>query len=289
MTPAPEEVRLGPPPVAGSLPVGAPGKRGLLDLVVARDGARSVVTRRRTSAPLHLMRPLYCDPALPNVPVCYVMSSGGGIVGGDRLELRAAVRDGAHAVVTTQASTRVYRSDAGHAEQRVTLAVGAGAVCEWVPDPLVPYAGSRFHQRCEAVVHPDGVLALADVVTAGRVARGETWGLGAYVSELEVARPDGRPVLVDHARLLGAERGGGPAVTGGATVVGTLVVVAPGGPRALVEALRDSAPGAAASFLPDDAGRGSGCSATTSRTSAAACTPPGTPPAACTPGLQPPI
>ena len=238
----------------GSLPVGSPGKVGLLALEAAVAGGRTEVVRRRTSAPLHLMRPLYSDPELPAVPLCYVMSSGGGIVGGDRLSISLTVGTGAHLLVTTQAATRIHRSDGGYATQRIDIEVEPGGICEWVPDAMVPYAGSNFAQSCRARVAPSGVLLMTDIVTAGRVGRGEVWDFDAYVSAVEVLRPDGDPVLVDTTALVGGQRGGGAVVTAEATVVGTVVVVAPGDCRALAAALRGAFPGASASTLADDSG-----------------------------------
>ena len=253
-TDTPDEVRRGTQPAPGSLPVGSPGKTGLLEIEAAVAGGRTEIRRRRTAAPLHLMRPLYCDPMLPGVPLCYLMSSGGGVVGGDRLTVSATVGPGAHLLLTTQAATKIHRSDGGHATQDIDIEVGPRGTCEWVPDATIPFAGSRFAQSCRATIDPTGVLVMTDIVTAGRVGRGESWDLDAYISSVEVVRPDGLPILVDTTRLLGSQKGGGPVVTDGATVIGTCVVIAPGGGHAMAETLRGSYHDAAASTLADDSG-----------------------------------
>ncbi|MEH6381741.1 MAG: urease accessory protein UreD, partial [Dietzia cercidiphylli] len=187
-------VAAGPAYAAGSLPVGSPGKVGVLDLDYRVDAdGRTVLADRYQKSPLQVMRPLYVDPVLPHVPVTYLMSTGGGVVGGDRLDIDVRLADRSHSVITTQAATRIHRMDAGFATQNVTLTLGAGAVCEWVPDPLIPYAGSRFQQRLRATIPEDAVLVVSDVLTAGRVARGERWAVDALVSQVELARPDGTP------------------------------------------------------------------------------------------------
>lgn len=263
----PSAVRAGDATPPGHLPVGSPGKVGLLELDFRREGARSVLAHRFQKSPLQVMRPLYCDPALPGVPLAYVMSTGGGIVGGDRLRTEVRVGPDAHVVVTTQASTKIHRTDSGHATQVVRFDVDAGAVCEWIPDPAIPFAGSRLHQHLHATVAEGATLALADVVAGGRLGRGECWELGAYTSTVEIARPDGRLLTVDTTRLVGAEDGGGPAAVGGHRVVGALFVVTDAVPaRELADLLHEAAlagagavsgagaVGAGASTLPDDAG-----------------------------------
>ncbi|MET3862188.1 urease accessory protein [Dietzia sp. 2505] len=235
-------VAAGPAYAAGSLPVGSPGKVGVLDLDYRVDAAgRTVLAGRYQKSPLQVMRSLYVDPVLPHVPVTYLMSTGGGVVGGDRLDIDVRLADGAHAVITTQAATRIHRMDAGFATQNVALTLGSGSVCEWVPDPLIPYAGSRFQQRLRATVPEDAVLVVSDVLTAGRVARGERWAVDALVSQVELSRPDGTPVVVDTTRIVGGEGGVGPdddMVTGGSDAVGTLFVLAPGPATDLAVSMR---------------------------------------------------
>lgn len=259
-------VAAGPQSGPGALPVGSPGKVGVLDLdfrLAVGDGrdatGRTVLADRFQKSPLQVMRPLYIDPVLRGMPTVYVMSTGGGIVGGDRLDMDVRLGPGAHALITTQAANRVHRMDVGYATQSVTLTLGPGAVCEWVPDPLIPYGGSRFQQRLRAEVPDDAVLVAADILTAGRVARGENWAVDAYVSAVEIARPDGTPLAVD-TTLITRDQAGHPLVAGAADAIGTLFVVAPGPADELATVMRaaaDEAAGAAArgSDAPDAAVR----------------------------------
>ncbi|TCJ76513.1 UNVERIFIED_ORG: urease accessory protein [Dietzia maris] len=239
-------VAAGPQSGPGALPVGSPGKVGVLDLAFRRDGRgrRTVLAERFQKSPLQVMRPLYIDPVLREMPTVYVMSTGGGIVGGDRLDMDVRVSAGAHALVTTQAANRVHRMDVGYATQTVSLTLGAGAVCEWLPDPLIPYGGSRFQQRLRAEVPDDAVLIAADVLTAGRVARGERWDVDAYVSAVEISRPDGTLLAVDTTHIT-RDEAGHPLVTGDADAIGALFVVAPGPAEELAAVMREAADAAA--------------------------------------------
>ncbi|MGN0099928.1 MAG: urease accessory protein UreD [Dietzia sp.] len=239
-------VAVGPQAGPGALPVGSPGKVGVLDLdfrLDPRDPAgRTVLADRFQKSPLQVMRPLYLDPAMPGMPVVFVMSTGGGIVGGDRLDMDIRFAEGAHALVTTQAANRVHRMDVGYATQNVALRLGDGAVCEWLPDPLIPYGRSRFQQRLRAEVPESATLIAADILTAGRVARGELWDVDACVSMVEIERPGGVPLVVDTTRVT-RDEAGHPLVTGDADAVGTLFVVAPGPADALAAVMRQAADG----------------------------------------------
>ena len=262
VTPAfvPDDVRLGGgSSLPARLPVGSPGKVGVLELGFRRVGERTELTHRFQKSPLQVMRPLYGDRGAPGVPTVYVMSTGGGIVGGDRLRLDLDVGPDAHALVTTQAATKVHRAEHEYASQVVGVDVADGGVCEYLPDALIPFGGSRFHQHIEARVAAGGTLVLADVVAAGRLGRGECWELGAYSSTVEISRGP-EPLVVDTTRLVGSERGGGVAVMGEARAVGTLFVVTdrvPAGELAdllhsAVEAVAGVSGGA--STLPEESG-----------------------------------
>src|SRR5689334_17836187 len=98
------------------------GWRASLDLEFARSGVRTVLARRSHVGPLVVQRPFY-----PEGEVChvYLVHPPGGVVGGDTLELRARVRDGAHALVTTPAATKFYRSEGRVARQLQDIVLDA--------------------------------------------------------------------------------------------------------------------------------------------------------------------
>jgi urease accessory protein len=179
-----------------------------------------------------------------------VSSPGGGVLQGDRLALSIEVEAGARLHVDTSSATRLYRMPDACARSDVDLRVGPGACLELVPDPYVPFAGSRFHQRTRAVVDETGVLLLAEVVAAGRAARGEELRYERYESVVDVRRPSGELLFRDACRLVPAEW----PLEARRPVLGTLHVVAAG---FAPDTLADSPPPGAyvgASELPNGAG-----------------------------------
>ena len=80
-----------------------------------------------------------------------VSSPGGGVLQGDRLDLSVTVEADARLHVDTSSATRLYRMPRGEAVSEVRLHVGPGACLELVPDPYLPYAGSRFRQHTRVV------------------------------------------------------------------------------------------------------------------------------------------
>lgn len=160
------------------------------------DGASTIVAARAGDPQkLLLLRPRGL------AAVAVVTTYGGGLVAGDRLALDAAVHPGARLLLTTQTSTKVYRSATGStAGQELDAAVGEGALLAVLPDPVCPFAEARYVQRQRIALAPSASLALLDWVSAGRTARGERWAFAGYESRTRIER-DGRPLLIDQVRL----------------------------------------------------------------------------------------
>ncbi len=213
------------------LDVGAPGKVGELELGFAVRGGRTELVHRYQRSPQQVMRPLYADPARPDVPITYLMSTGGGLVQGDRWRTAIEVGPDAHALVTTQAATRVHSMRHDYAATSTRARVRAGGVLEYMPDPLIPHAGARLHQQVRIDCEPGASVLWADTVVSGRHARGEHQAYDWFSSTLE-ATVDGRLVAADSLRL-DPGVAGGPLVWGTHRVMGTLFVVAPGAERLL--------------------------------------------------------
>lgn len=132
------------------------------------------------------------------VQVVYVLSYGGGLVGGDAIHLSCDVDSGAVLALSTQGSTKVFkRRSSLKTAQSLTVRVASDAVCLLVPDPVQPFAESAYAQRQEFdLADTSASLLLLDWVTSGRPDNGERWTLSSYLSE-NVVRRAGRLLLRD--------------------------------------------------------------------------------------------
>lgn len=136
-----------------------------------RQGAATILAECRTTAPLRV------GPPVPLAGCAYatILNIAGGVVAGDVFDQRIALGPGAHALLTTQSATKLYRSAGAAARSSSRVAVGPGAVLEWVPDPVMPFAGARYAQTLTVEIASGGLAIVADVWAAGRVAHGEHW------------------------------------------------------------------------------------------------------------------
>jgi urease accessory protein len=161
----------------------APGPRG------------SAVTRAYAESPLKWLTPGNSGRAA----WIFAASYGGGLVGGDHLALDVDVAAGAAALLSTQASTKVFRSAAG-TSTRLDARLGADALLVSLPDPVVPFAGSDYRQtQAFDLDHSSGLVAL-DWMASGRRGSGERWAFDGYASTTTV-RVGGRLAVHDAVRL----------------------------------------------------------------------------------------
>ena len=226
-------------PVDDGLSVGAPGKVGLLELGLARLGGSTRVEHQYQRAPLHVYRPIQLDPWRPDMAFIFVQQSGDGFVHGDRCRIDIDCGPGTAVHVTTQAASNVYRAERNFATQLVNLRVGPGAVLEYLPDPVVPYRGSRFFQRTSVTVDPDATAILGEVLLAGRVAHGERHAYDIYWAETEALDVSGRLLFADTLRISPGELDGPSlGMLGDHDVVGTLFVLTKQPTRELIDLLR---------------------------------------------------
>jgi urease accessory protein len=258
----PQEVLAFSKDVRDSLGVGAAGKLGVLDLELAPRAGSTRVVRQYQRSPLYIYRPIYLDAARPDMAFVFLQQQGDGFVQGDRYRLDIDCAPGSAVHLTTQAATKVFRAHDNFATQLVNLRVGAGAVLEYLPDPVIPFRGSRLYQRTCLTVAEDATVIFGEILLPGRMARNEAHVYDLYWAETEVRDSGGALLFADTLRLRPGEIDDptSPGVLGGYDIVASLYVVSATKPPAeLVAELRQALSGepdiiAGVSELP--AGRG---------------------------------
>ena len=177
-----------------------------------------------------------------------MLNTSGGVAGGDRLDNRFDVRDGARVSIAAQAAERFYRSVPGSApsQVRTKICVGAGAAAEWLPQETILFDRCAVDRVLEVELAVDAWFLGVESLVFGRAAMGESVAQ-ASVRDLIRVRHDGVLRLHDAVRLEGEVAAAlrRKAVADGAGAMATMVHVAPG-----VEARLDEV----RAVLPDEAG-----------------------------------
>jgi urease accessory protein len=213
---------------------------GDLRVAVKRFGAETVLDGLRQAGCLKARFPRRVVPGWMDV---VMLNTGGGVAGGDRLDVAISVGAGGRATVAAQAAERFYRTRPTDlpSHVRTQLTVAAGGTLEWLPQETILFNRSALDRRLDVDLAEDARFVGVEILVFGRRAMGEVVGQGVLRDLFRVRRGD-ELLLHDAIRIDGDidAKLGHTAVGAGAKVVATIVYVATDTAEKLI-ALRSSA------------------------------------------------
>ncbi|KAK4242546.1 hypothetical protein C8A03DRAFT_29308 [Achaetomium macrosporum] len=161
--------------------------------------------------PLKLITPM--RPSETKSALVFLLSYGGGLVGGDQVNLSIDVKTGARLSLATQGHTKIFKSPTPGTvtRQSMHVSIAADAAVCLLPDPVQPFEASVYEQIQTFRLARNASLCLLDWVTQGRYARGEDWSFVSWVGRNEIwAVADGQAaqdrLLVRDAVMLDSNR-----------------------------------------------------------------------------------
>jgi urease accessory protein len=156
---------------------------------------KSTLTKLYDGFPLKLLSPKSHNPSLL---VCYQMSYGGGLLGGDLVELSINVGSKCCLTLLNPGSTKVFKSksDLKPSCQFMEAYIKTNAMLSVLPEPVTCFSGARYRQKQRFNLEKSSSLVLLDWLTSGRKSRGEEWQFDHYFSENRII-VDGNVILND--------------------------------------------------------------------------------------------
>lgn len=181
----------------------------------------------------HLYQSDPCRVLFPRQPAgaakeAVIVTTSGGIVGGDRLRFDIEAAPGSVAGVTTQAAEKVYRSAGATAGINVSVRVRDHALVEWMPQETILFDGARLRRDTRIDVEGSGRILAGEIIVFGRRAREESFTHGLLHDAWRLSL-DGKLIWAD-ALHLSADIGDGianPYAFDNAAAVATAVYCAP--------------------------------------------------------------
>jgi len=174
----------------------SPGKdnwHARLELAYEKTPSKTILSHRLHKGPLVIQKPFY-----PESETChsYLIHPPGGIVGGDILELDVVLHPESHALITTPAANKFYRSKQEVALLKQTIKIENNAILEWLPQETI------FYNQCNADIHTefdlgeDAHLSYWEINCFGRPAGNDYFKQGLVKQKIEVKR-NGVPIYID--------------------------------------------------------------------------------------------
>ena len=200
-------------------------------------GAAEIGLARRHGATrlVHLyerdpLRVLFPRPEADEPPQAAIVTTSGGLVAGDRLDVAVTVGDGAAAHVSASAAEKIYRSLGPTTEIRQSLTVGDDGALEFLPPETILFDGARLRRRTCVNLAATASFLGGGIVIFGRRARDERFTRG-LLHEVWEMRREGSLVWADALHLADdvAATIGDPACFDGAAGFAVLVLAPAGG------------------------------------------------------------
>jgi urease accessory protein len=154
-----------------------------LSFTGAPEGTRLAELYQR--APLRVLFPR--EPAT-GVTMAVLLTTSGGMVGGDDFAISIDAGENAWALVTTQAAEKIYRSLGTDAGIDVALKAATNAWLEWMPQETILFDGSRLVRTTTIDLAPGARLLTGEMLIFGRIARGELFARGRLRDTWRVSR-----------------------------------------------------------------------------------------------------
>ena len=212
---------------------------GIARIGFAARASHSRLASLYQQAPLRVLLPR--APA-GEPPHAVLVTTSGGLVGGDRLEVEIDIGPDATALVTTQAAEKVYRSAGPEARLAVTLKGNARAWLEWLPQETILFESARLRRVTTLELDRQARVIAGEILVFGRRAHGERLQTGSLHDAWQV-RIDQRLAWADALRLEGdiAAQLAAPFGFAGASAIATLLYVGADA-ASLLAAMRDLLP-----------------------------------------------
>ncbi|KAL9623452.1 MAG: hypothetical protein Q9160_002345 [Pyrenula sp. 1 TL-2023] len=141
--------------------------------------------------PLKLIAPdPHESPSGHSITLVFLLTYGGGLVAGDRIDLSISIAAHARLAMVTQGSTKIFKAPSPDvlSGQRLEVEIQQGGALVYLPDPVQPFKESCYEQRQTFRVAAGGKsgLCMLDWVSEGRTARGEKWDFWLWKGKNEV-------------------------------------------------------------------------------------------------------
>jgi urease accessory protein len=114
------------------------------------------------------LRVLFPTPAVGDPTLAVIVTTSGGLVAGDRLQIAVNAGAGTVAHITASAAEKVYRSTGRTTLIRQAVSLAADATLEFLPPETILFDGARLSREMVVDLEPGGVFLGGDIVVFGR-------------------------------------------------------------------------------------------------------------------------
>ena len=209
----------------------------MLRMSLRREANRTRLVPLERYGPLTVQRPFYPERECCHV---YLIHPPGGVVGGDRLDLRVDLHGEAQGLFTMPGAAKFYLSSGDTACIDHRFRLEQGAELEFLPQENIYFPGAIVDAKTTIELEPGARVLLWEKHCFGRPANRESFSHGTLRSRIDL-RSNGKLIFTETQRIDADEIGRGSGIRG-MPVCGSLLVFGDGLDNELAEQLQQAKP-----------------------------------------------
>lgn len=139
---------------------------GVIELVLEQKDNRTITSKKYYEGLVKVSANIRNDRE--GIPTYYLLQLGGGYIEGEKYKNVFKLKDNARAIITTQASTKVYKCEHGNkVTQETIIELGKNSILEYVADTVILYKNAIYKQVNDIYLDDSSTLIYSDGITAG--------------------------------------------------------------------------------------------------------------------------
>lgn len=139
---------------------------GYTELILQKTPRRTSAKKSYTVGAAKVSPAIYLDD--DTIPCYYLIQLGGGYIEGEYYENNIKLEEESQAILTTQASSKIYKSENGiPSKQYTNLQLEKNSKLEFINDSVILYKDAVYEQITDIYLNEESSLIYSDGITAG--------------------------------------------------------------------------------------------------------------------------
>ena len=145
---------------------------GEFEIVLEKKNDKTVISEKRFDGLIKLSPTIHLDSE--KISTYFIVGLGGGYVEGEKYKYSINLKEDARSIITTQASTKVYKCIHGEkTEQETLISLEKNSILEYITDSVILYKDAIYKQVNNIYMDESSTLIYSDGITSGWSKEGE--------------------------------------------------------------------------------------------------------------------
>ena len=145
---------------------------GEFEIVLEKKNEKTVISEKRFNGLIKLSPTIHLDSE--KISTYFIVGLGGGYIEGEKYKYSINLKEDTRSIITTQASTKVYKCVHGEkVEQETLINLHKNSILEYITDSVILYKDAIYKQVNYIYMDESSTLIYSDGITSGWSKEGE--------------------------------------------------------------------------------------------------------------------